>query len=42
MVITDGQNLFDQLVENSLKTYNNIRKIATGQGDEYMTACLLA
>ena len=40
--MTDGQNLCDQLVENSLKTYNNIRKIATGQGDEYMTACLLA
>ena len=40
--MTDGQNLCDQLVENSLNTYNNIRKIATGQGDEYMTACLLA
>ena len=23
------------------KTYENIRKIATGQGDDYMTGCLL-
>ena len=33
----DGQNFFDQLVKNILKTYDNIRKIATGQGDDYMT-----
>ena len=24
-----------------LKTYENIRKIATGQGDDYTTGCLL-
>ena len=23
------------------KTYNNIRKISTGQGDDYKTGCLL-
>ena len=31
----DGQNFFDQPVKNILITY--IRKIATGQGDDYTT-----
>ena len=37
----DGQNFFDQPVENSLRTYDNIRKIAIGQGDDYSVCCLL-
>ena len=37
----DGRNFFDQPIKNDLKTYNNIRKIATGQGDDYTTGCLL-
>ena len=37
----DGRNLFDQPVKNNLITYDNIRKIATGQGDDYTTGCLL-
>ena len=37
----DGRNFFDQLIKNDLKTYDNIRKIATGQGDDYTTGCLL-
>ena len=36
----DGQNLFDQLVKNDLRAYDNIQKIATGQGDDYTTYCL--
>ena len=24
-----------------MRTYNNIQKIATGQGDDYTTGCLL-
>ena len=32
----DGKNFFDQPV-----TYENIRKITTGQGDDYTTGCLL-
>ena len=36
-----GQNFFDQLVRNDLITYDNIRKIATGQGDDYTTGCLV-
>ena len=37
----DGRNLFDKTIKNDLKTDNNIRKIATGQGDDYATGCLL-
>ena len=28
----DGRNFIDQLVKSDLKTYDNIRKIITGQG----------
>ena len=37
----DCRYLFNQTVNNSIKTYGNIRKIATGQGDNYTTGCLL-
>ena len=40
-VMIDGRNLLDQPIKNDLKTYDNIRKIATGQGDDYTTECLL-
>ena len=37
----NGQNIFDQPVKNNLTTYDNIWKIATGQGVDYTTDCLL-
>ena len=37
----DGRNFFDQPVRNNLITYDKIRKIATGQGDDYTDGCLL-
>ena len=37
----DGKNFFDQPINNNIKTYENIRKIATGKGDDYTTGCLL-
>ena len=37
----DGKNFFDQLINSMTKTYKNIRKIATGQGDDSTTGCLL-
>ena len=40
-VMIDGKNFFDQPINSNLKTYENIRKIATGQGDDYTTGCLL-
>ena len=40
-VMIVGKNVFDQPVENNKVTYENIRKFATGQGDDYTTVCLL-
>ena len=37
----DRRNFFAQPIKNELKLYDNIRKIATGQGDDYATRCLL-
>ena len=37
----DGKNFFDQPINSMAKTYENIRKIATGQEDDYTTGCLL-
>ena len=37
----DGKNFFDEPIENYIKTYDNIRKITTGQVDDYATGCLL-
>ena len=37
----DGRNFFDQPANNNLRTYDNIRKIATGQGDNCTTVCFL-
>ena len=36
-----GGNFFDQPINNINKTYENIRKIPTGKGDDYTTGCLL-
>ena len=36
----DEQNLFDQLVKNDLRRNGNIRKITTGQEDDYTVSCL--
>ena len=30
----DGKNFFDQPIRNDIKTYENIRKIVTSQGDD--------
>ena len=32
---------FDQPVESDMRTYDNIRKLAIGQGDNYTAGCLL-
>ena len=39
--MTDVQNVCDQPIRNDLITYDNIRQIATGQGDDDTTGCLL-
>ena len=40
-VMINGENIFDQPIKNKKTTYENIRKFATGQGDDYTTGCLL-
>ena len=40
-VMTDGKNFFYQPINNIFKIYENIRRIAIGQGDDYTTGCLL-
>ena len=34
------KNIFDQTINSELKTYENVRKIATGKRDDYATGCL--
>ena len=36
-----GRNFYDQSINDSIKQYDEIRKISTGQGDDYSTGCLL-
>ena len=37
---TDGRNFYNQPINDSIKQYDEIRKISTRQ-DDYTTACLL-
>ena len=37
----DGKIFFNKPVKNDKITYENIRKIATGLGDDYTTGCLI-
>ena len=37
----DGKKFLGQPRNNNTKTYENIRKIATGKGDDFTTGCLL-
>ena len=39
--LSKPESFFDQPIKNNKVTYENIRKIATGQGDNYTTGCLL-
>ena len=40
-VMISGRNVFDQPVRNDIRTYKNIRKIATGQGYDHTVGGLL-
>ena len=40
-VMIDGRNVFDQSINSMNETYENIRKITTGKGDDYTTGCSL-
>ena len=40
-VMIHGKNFLDQPIKDNKVTYENIRKITTGQGYDYTTGCLL-
>ena len=40
-VMINGENVFGQQVKDNKVTYENIRKSATSQGNDYRTGCLL-
>ena len=37
----DDRNFYDQPINDSIKQYDENRKISTGQGDDYTAGCLL-
>ena len=41
LLLIDGRNFYDQPIGDQMKKYDEFRKIATGQGDDYTTGCLL-
>ena len=40
-VMINGESFFDQPIKNYKVTYENVKKTATGQGDDCTTGCLL-
>ena len=37
----DGRNFYDQPINDSIKQYDEVRKVSTEQGDDYTTGFLL-
>ena len=40
-IMINGENFFDQPIKDNKETYENIRKVAIGKGDDYTNGCLL-
>ena len=40
-MLIDGRNFYDQPINDSVRKYDEITKIATRKGDNYATGCLL-
>ena len=40
-VIINGKNFYDKAIDSDIKRFEEIRKLATGQGEDYTTGCLL-
>ena len=40
-VLIDSRNFYDQPINDQIKKYYEIRKIATGKGNDYTTGCLV-
>ena len=39
-VLIDGIHFYDQPIIDLRKQYNEVRKVSTGQGDDYTAVCL--
>ena len=37
----DWRNFYDQIINDLIKQYDEVRKVSTGQIDDYTTECLL-
>ena len=37
----DQRNFYDQPINDSIRQYDKVEKLSTGQGDDYTTGCLL-
>ena len=40
-VLINGRNFYDQPINDWIKQYDEVRKVSTGQGDDYTTGSLL-
>ena len=40
-VIINGKNFYNQPIDSNIKRYEEVRKITTGQGEDYTTGCVL-
>ena len=40
-MLIDSRNFYPQPINDSIRKYDEIRKIATAKGDNYATGCLL-
>ena len=40
-ILIDGTNVYDQPINDQIRKYDEIRKITTGEGDDYTTGYLL-
>ena len=39
-MIISGKNVYSQAIDSDIKQYEEIRKLTTGQGEEYTAGCL--
>ena len=37
----NGRNFYDQPINDSIKQYDEVKKVSTGQDDDYASGCLL-
>ena len=40
-ILIDGRNFYDQPINDLIKQNDEVRKVSTGQGDDYTAGCLL-